>query len=250
MIQAGLTPSASAYSSAIAACSEKQGRRSIALFAEMLSKDLSPTPAAFVGVMTAHEKEGSFDMVLKTFDDMKAQPGCRLTYAAFAAAMRAHAGLQQPDDSDTLRRGTARKQLTLFDQMLARHRTQPSAECHSLAAQAHATCLEAVKGVKVLEQALDGGLVPSGAACEAVLAGLENTRDGEASEEQKKRLYEAGIEGYLPNGKDAWRLLNQMAQAGYTCRQGIYERIVQEATSAKVSTAVYEDMVGLIAPLK
>ncbi|CAE7177860.1 unnamed protein product [Symbiodinium microadriaticum] len=242
MIQAGLTPSASAYSSAIAACSSGEGRRSIDLFAEMLSKDLSPTPAAYVGVMTAYEKEGDFEMVLKTFEDMKAQPGCRLTYAAFAAAMRAHASLQQPEDSDTQRRGAARKQLTLFDQMSARHRTQPDAECHSLAAQAHATCYEAMKGVRVLEQAIKNELTPSGVACQNVLDGLENSRDGEASEDQYKMLYEAGIRGYLPDGEQSARLLKQMTEAGYSACQDIYERIVRESNSPEVATATYEDL--------
>ena len=241
MIQAGLAPSASAYSSAIAACSGRAGSRSISLLAEMLSKDLLPTPAAYVGVMAAYEQQDSYDMVLKTFDDMKAQPGCRLTYAAFAAAMRAHAGLEEPGASDTQRRGTARKQLTLFDQMLARHRTQPDAECHSLAARAHATCFQATKGAQVLEEALDSGLTPTGAACEAVLLGLNNTRDGEVSDERRKRLYEASIDGYLPHGPKAARMLKRMTDAGFKAGQDIYERIVRESGTPKVSTGVYKD---------
>ena len=103
-----------------------------------------------------------------------------------------------------------------------------------------------MKGVQVLEQALQGGLTPSGVVCEAVLAGLEDTRDGEASDAQRKMLYEAGITGYLPNGRQAGRLLQQMTEAGYSPGKGIYERIIRESESADdVITATYDDLLRL-----
>ncbi|CAJ1377609.1 unnamed protein product [Effrenium voratum] len=243
MMEAGESPSASAYSSAVAACAARQGRRSILLFEEMLQKGLLPTPAAYVGVMAAHAHDGRWDRVLRTFSEMRSQPG-PITYAAYAAAMRAINFYERsPDESDSRKRGMARKQLKMFTDMLKMHKTQPDAECHSIAARAYADCYEAVKGTRLIEQALQNGHSPHGSACSAILQALPQSRDGQISDKQLKLLFEAGITGYLKESpSDSVRLLREMQEAKLEVSQEIYQAVVCESEEPDVAAWAYEEM--------
>jgi len=242
IVEAGKTPSATAYSNAVAACGTRAGRRGLLLFEEMISKNLSPTPAAYLGVMQAHAQQGSWELVLQHFDELKAQPGRsgRVPYAAYSGAMQAWDQQHTEDESQTRKRGIAGKQLKIFQEMLKRHKYQPDPICHNLAARAHADRFEAVKATKLMEEILEKGYQPSGRSCNAILEALPLSRDGEITETQKKMLYEEGVRGYLSeSATEAERLLEKMKEENFEVSEELYSSIITGSRNAAMAARAY-----------
>eukprot|EP00435_Cladocopium_sp_Y103_P052538 s384_g16.t1 len=268
IIEAGNTPSATAYSNAVAACGARAGRRGLLLFEEMQSKGLAPTPAAYLGIMQAHLQslgaqhcldgvmQGHWQSVLQHFDDLKAQPGRsgRVPYAAYSSAMRALQMQRSQEDSQLRKRGIASKQLKIFQEMLA------DGICHNLAAAALADRYEPVQGTQLLEEVMQMGYQPSGGtfgagqgevcgwenlgtgSCEAILRVLPLSRDGEITEEQKRMLYEEGVRGFLTeSASDAERFLGEMKdnEANFDVNDDLYSSIVTGASDPATAARAY-----------
>lgn len=242
IIEAGNTPSATAYSNAVAACGARAGRRGLLLFEEMQSKGLAPTPAAYLGIMQAHLQQGQWESVLHRFNDLKAQPGRsgRVPYAAYSSAMRALQMQRNQEDSQLRKRGIASKQLKIFEEMLKRHKYQPDGICHNLAAFARADRYEPVQGTQLLEELMQMGYQPSGRSCEALLRVLPLSRDGEITPEQQRWLYEEGVRGYLTeSASDAERFLGEMKEANFDVSDDLYSSIVTGARDPATAARAY-----------
>ncbi|CAK9020921.1 Pentatricopeptide repeat-containing protein At1g63400 [Durusdinium trenchii] len=245
IIEARQVPSATAYSNAVAACGRRAGPTALRLFEEMKSRDLTPTPSAYVGVMDALAQQERWDSVLGVFEDLKATPGVgRIPYAAYAFAMEALEQQRSEDDSRTRQRGMASKQLKLFDEMCKSHKYQPSGLCHNLAAKAHADRYEAVQSIEIIQQIVSMGFAASGATCEETLKVRAFSRDGEVTREQAQMLYEVGIKGYITENQTALaeRMLERMKEEELPVEQELYRFLVTESNSATAVTHAFEQL--------
>ncbi|CAE8627385.1 unnamed protein product [Polarella glacialis] len=243
MVQAGLTPSAAGYSAAISACAADRvaaGGRAIMLFEEMQGKRLQPNPSAYAGVMAVQLAEGRNDLVRNLFEGMQAE-GLRPTYAAYTIAMRA-LGVDKNGSQSV-----ARRQLTLFDEMLSAGLSPPDASCFDIAACAHAHCGRGREAVALIKEVLSLGLTPSGAACESAIKASTSSDDASISGRDLEKLFSAGIAAYAraKNAAKAGQLLRRMRKSGFEPTEEAYSMVMaanQAKGNANETLQLFEEM--------